>query len=91
VTGGGTAKNVDKTFNMEEGVTCEACHGAASGYKTIHSKPENKDKAIAAGLLPGDATSDKLCVTCHNEKSPTFKGFKLEEYWKKIAHQLPKK
>lgn len=91
VTGGGTAKNVDKTFSIEEGVTCEACHGAASGYKTMHSKPENKDKAVKAGLVEGDASDPKLCVQCHNEKSPTFKGFKMEEYWKKIAHQLPKK
>ncbi len=91
VTGGGKAENVDKTFSMEEGVTCEACHGAASGYKTLHSKPENKEKAIKAGLMQGDASSEKLCVTCHNEKSPTFKGFKLEEYWKKIAHHLPEK
>jgi len=91
VTGGGTAENVDKTFKMEEGVTCEACHGAASGYKTLHSKPENKEKAVKAGLIRGDASKEELCVTCHNEKSPTFKGFKMEEYWKKIAHQLPTK
>ena len=89
VTGGGKAKNVDKTFNMEEGVTCEACHGPASGYKTLHSKPENKEKAIAAGLKQGDASDPKPCKECHNEKSPTFKGFKMDEYWKKIAHKLP--
>lgn len=91
VTGGGTAKNVDKSFSIEEGVTCEACHGAASGYKTLHSNPANKEKAVKAGLMLGDASNAKLCETCHNEKSPTFKGFKMEEYWKKIAHHLPEK
>src|SRR5512147_334788 len=47
VTGGGAATNVEPTFKKEEGVTCEACHGAASGYKMIHNKPENKEKAEA--------------------------------------------
>jgi len=89
VTGGGKATNVDKTFKMDEGVTCEACHGAASGFKTLHSKPENKEKAIAAGLIVGDASNPKPCQECHNDKSPTFKGFKMDEYWKKIAHKLP--
>jgi len=90
VTGGGTAKNVDKTFDMKEGVTCEACHGAASGYKTLHAKAENKAKAIAAGMI-ADEAAVKTCTTGHNEESPTFKGFKYDEYWAKIAHMLPKK
>ncbi len=90
VTGEGTAKNVEKSFDMKEGVTCEACHGAASGYKTLHAKAENKAKAIEAGLIAGEA-AEKVCTTCHNEGSPTFKGFKYAEYWAKIAHALPKK
>ena len=90
VTGGGVATNVDKTFDMKEGVTCEACHGAASGFKTTHAKKENKAKAVEAGMITGDA-SKKTCETCHNKQSPTFKGFKYDEYWAKIAHMLPKK
>ncbi len=90
VTGGGTAANVEKTFDMKEGVTCEACHGAASGFKTLHTKAENKAKAVEAGLVTGDAAK-KVCETCHNAGSPTFKGFKYDEMWAKIAHKLPKK
>ena len=90
VTGGGVATNVDKTFDMKEGVTCEACHGAASGFKTTHAKKENTAKAVEAGLITGDAAK-KTCETCHNKQSPTFKGFKYDEYWAKIAHMLPKK
>ena len=89
VTGGGTAKNVEATFSVKEGVTCEACHGAASGFKMIHNKPENKAKAVEAGLVIGDKA--KTCETCHNAKSPTFKGFKMAEMWAKIEHKLPKK
>jgi len=91
VTGGGVATNVEKSFAKEEGVTCEACHGAASGYKTLHSKPENKEKAVAAGLLEGSKEDATLCQKCHNEKSPTFKGFNMKEYWAKIEHGLPAK
>ncbi len=91
VTGGGVATNVEAGFKKEEGVTCEACHGAASGYKMIHSKPENKEKAVAAGLVLPSKTDAKLCEKCHNAESPTFKGFKMEEMWAKIAHGLPTK
>jgi hypothetical protein len=91
VTGGGAATNVEKTFLKEEGVTCEACHGAASGYKTIHSKPENKEKSVAAGLGKGNKEDAAACKKCHNEKSPTFKGFTMAESWAKIAHNLPAK
>lgn len=91
VTGGGVATNVEPGFKKEEGVTCEACHGAASGYKMIHNKPENKEKAIAAGLTLNSNTDSKPCEKCHNAESPTFKGFKMETMWAKIAHALPKK
>jgi hypothetical protein len=91
VTGGGSATNVESTFKKEDGVTCEACHGPASGYKMIHSKPENKEKAVAAGLNLGDKKDSKFCEKCHNADSPTFKGFKIEENWKQIAHGLPEK
>jgi hypothetical protein len=89
VTGGGAAKNVEATFKKEEGVTCEACHGAASAYKIIHSKGDlakNKE----AGMIIPDKTG-KTCETCHNAGSPTFKGFKYAEMWAKIEHGLPPK
>ena len=91
VTGGGAATNVEATFKKEEGVTCEACHGAASGYKMIHSKPDSKEKAKAAGLMVPSKTDAKPCEKCHNAESPTFKGFKIDEMWAKIAHGLPVK
>jgi hypothetical protein len=83
----------DAKFAKTEGVGCEACHGAGEGYKTKHAKKETLKDAIAAGLeLPkvADGSAEKQCKTCHNEKSPTYKGFKFQEYWKKIAHPLPK-
>jgi hypothetical protein len=89
VTGGGVAKNVEPGFKKEEGVTCEACHGAASGYKIIHSKGDLA-KSKEAGLIEGDKTG-KACETCHNPESPTHKEFKFAEMWAKIEHKLPPK
>jgi hypothetical protein len=74
-----------------DGVQCELCHGAGSAYKTM---PIMKDqaKAIAAGLtdFKDKGAIEKKCKTCHNEKSPTHKSFKLEEMWAKIKHPIPK-
>jgi nitrate reductase cytochrome c-type subunit len=92
VTGGGAAKNVEPTFKKEEGITCEACHGAASGYLVVHAKKSEQDKAKAKemGLVMAEK-NEKACITCHNSESPTFKGFKFAEMWPKIEHKLPAK
>lgn len=82
----------DAKFAKTEGVGCEACHGAGEGYKSKHAKKETLKDAIAAGMeLPkvADGSAEKLCKTCHNDKSPTYKSFKFQEFWKKIAHPLP--
>ena len=90
VTGGGAATNVEAGFKKEEGVTCEACHGAASAFKLTHSKGD-KEKSKAAGMLLPSKTDPKFCETCHNSQSPTFKGFKMAEMWAKIDHHGPAK
>jgi len=85
------AKLLDKTFDVKEGVTCEACHGAGSAYKSM-SVMKDKAKAITAGLVmyKDEKEMEKKCVTCHNDKSPTFKGFKFSDAWPKIKHAKPK-
>jgi hypothetical protein len=66
-------------------VGCEACHGPGSEYKS-KKVMESREASLAAGLLIPD---ENTCKTCHNEKSPTFKGFDFAEYWAKIVHKLP--
>ncbi len=88
VTGAGKdASKFEKSFSIEEGVSCEACHGAGSEYK---SKKIMEDHAasVANGMTEykTEADIEAQCKTCHNEKSPTFKGFKFKEAWAKIAH-----
>jgi hypothetical protein len=76
----------DSTLTLAEGISCEACHGPGSDYKAM-AIMKDKQKAIAAGLI---IPNEKTCVTCHNEKSPTYKPFKYAEMFKLIAHPLPK-
>jgi len=77
--------NFIATLKVEEGVSCESCHGPGSGYKS-NSVMKSREKSIAKGLIIPD---EKLCKTCHNEESPHYKGFNYEEYLKQIAHPVP--
>jgi len=85
------AKVAEKTFDMKNGVQCETCHGAGSAYKNITVMKDHA-KSVAAGMtdFKDQATIEAKCKSCHNEKSPTFKGFNFEEHWGKIKHPVPK-
>ncbi len=79
-------------FNKEDGVQCESCHGAGGDYKTM-SVMKDRQKAIANGLVlvsVSDGSAEKLCETCHNKRSPNFKGFDFKKMWAEIAHPMPK-
>ena len=86
VSGGGSAAGAVKT----EGITCEGCHGPASGYLMVHNKKGNEAKAKDAGLVLS-ADNGKLCEKCHNSESPTFKGFDFKKMWPKVEHKLASK
>ncbi|MCL4550050.1 MAG: cytochrome C554 [Bacteroidetes bacterium] len=88
-----TGYNVDKAlvgakFKVEDGVQCETCHGAGSGYKSM-SVMKNKAEAEKKGLVM-HSDIEKFCKTCHNPESPSYKEFKFQEMWKKIEHKVPK-
>jgi len=88
VTAFGVADSLKmETMTLEEGISCEACHGPGSDYKKM-SIMKDHEKAVAAGLQVID---EETCTKCHNEKSPTYKKFKFEEAVKVIAHPIPKK
>ena len=74
-------------LTVEEGVSCESCHGPGSAYKAI---PVMKDLAQAKknGLIIPDET---VCKKCHNPESPNYKPFDFATYSQKIAHPRPKK
>ena len=76
-----------QSITMAEGVSCESCHGAGSGYKTTTTM-KDKAKAMAAGMIVPD---EKLCKKCHNPESPNYKEFNYKTYSAKIAHPNPAK
>lgn len=84
-----TAASVDKSLlagiKVEEGVSCESCHGPGSVYKTA-SLMKDRAKSMEKGLI---LPTEQVCKQCHNEESPTFKGFNFKEYVAKIAHDDP--
>jgi hypothetical protein len=99
----GFGKETAEKYSKDEGVTCEACHGAASDWKPLHSKKDKIADAIDAGLIipkitelldkdkpEGMTKVEENCRKCHNDKSPTFKEFNFADMWKQIAHPLPK-
>lgn len=78
---------VSETIPVEEGVSCESCHGPGKDYMK-KSVMENQEEAIANGLIiPNEA----VCKKCHNEESPQYKEFKFAEFWEKIKHPNPAK
>ncbi|NNE09940.1 MAG: cytochrome C554 [Gemmatimonadetes bacterium] len=76
-------------MTMEEGVSCESCHGAGSLYqskKTMKALTAGEIEPASVGLLdPGE----KTCIQCHNEESPNFPGFDYVKMYAKIAHPVP--
>jgi hypothetical protein len=74
-------------YDINEGVSCEGCHGAGEKYLP---KKVMKDPKLAkeAGLI---MPTEKECKVCHNPESPTYKEFKFAEAWKIINHSVPPK
>lgn len=84
-------------IKVEEGVSCESCHGPGKKYMA-KTTMEDRQKAIAAGMIH---PATQQCVMCHNEKSPTWNperyttkdgkktGFDLEQAAAKTAHPNP--
>lgn len=85
---GSAAEMFDAKFKAENGVQCESCHGAGSDYKAMKVM-KSREESIKNGMnniLVSDGSAEKLCRTCHNEESPSYKGFDFVESWDKIKH-----
>lgn len=73
--------------SMIVNVSCEACHGPGSEYKSMKAMKDHA-LSVAAGVLPVD---EKTCLQCHNKNSPTFKGFNFVEAMKTGIHKTKPK
>ncbi len=66
------------------GVTCESCHGPGSLYWKVPIMKDH-ERAVENGLVEQDSS---VCISCHNEESPTFKGFNYEEAKEAGVHKI---
>lgn len=75
----------------EEGVSCEACHGAAEKYLKPHKKA-GLEGAVKLGMIPLRTMKveekEKVCLKCHKEDpfNDFHREFNYEEFWAKIDH-----
>lgn len=86
-----------ETVSVEEGVSCESCHGAGKNYKSAETM-KSHDESVKNGMI---YPATKVCDKCHNEKSPTWNaeryttkdgkkvGFDVDHAAKKIEHSDP--
>lgn len=76
-----------ESFEKNAGVGCESCHGPGDDYSDV-GVMKSREKSLKAGLI---LPSEKLCVTCHNAESPTYKTFDYKAFLTKISHPRPAK
>lgn len=84
-TVGSVDKKLIATAKMDEGVSCESCHGPGSMYKGA-SVMKNRELSLSKGMI---IPTEETCKGCHNEESPTYKPFNYAEMLAKIAHPNP--
>ena len=72
-------------IKVDEGVSCESCHGPGSMYKGA-SVMKNKEQAMQKGLIE---PTEAVCKTCHNEESPTYVPFDFAARVAEISHDDP--
>jgi YVTN family beta-propeller protein len=79
-TGHGAGRAFRDTFAVDEGVGCEACHGAGSEYLAEAIMRDGR-AALAAGLEP---VTPKTCLACHEDAHG--KPFDYEAALSRIEH-----
>jgi len=78
-------------YHLEDGLQCEACHGAGSEYSPKEIM-KDRAQAVAHGLK---LIAKEDCLVCHRTKGSheavlKKKPFDLEAAWQTIAHLKPK-
>ena len=92
-----TEEKKTEAVPVEEGVSCESCHGPGKNYKSKETM-KSREESVKAGMI---VPATKSCERCHNEKSPNWNaekyttkdgkkvGFDAEQAAKKIEHPDP--
>ena len=89
-----TAGSVDQGLlaglKVDEGVSCETCHGPGSAYKAT-AIMKNKQMALSKGMIE---PTEETCKACHLGEKPdghpeAKKPWNFDEFVKVIAHDDP--
>jgi len=76
-------------FDQTEGVGCEACHGPGEFYKAKSTMCQITTGQLQPACVGLVVPTEQVCVTCHNQQSPTYKPFNFQTFSRKIAHPIP--
>ena len=79
----------NQKITLEEGVSCESCHGAGGDYwkkSTMEGLFKGEIEPASVGFRMPD---EETCRGCHNEKNPFHKEFDFAAAKAKIAHPYP--
>ncbi len=88
---GADPDQIAASYRPEDGVGCEVCHGPGSVYAEEEHGPDVPNReAMGFRVLRNLADRREVCTSCHNKASPTFIGFDLREFSRKIAHWVDK-
>lgn len=83
---GFTEARISEQITVEEGVSCETCHGPGKDYMKL-AVMKNREAAVAAGLrIPNEET----CRKCHGAGGPVAMPFNFAEASEQIKHPIPK-
>ena len=89
-TGHGAAAELTVKLVMENGVTCEACHGAGGDYFKKATMTGIRDGSVDGAPLGYVKPTAETCQVCHPADNPGHKGeFDFDEMVKTIAHPVP--
>ncbi len=87
--------NLKKGFQPEAGVQCESCHGPGENHAKVRLAAAAESEQEGYVKIPEDeivaSPPVKICLECHNEKSPSFKPFCFKKRNSVILHQDPRK
>ena len=76
-----------ETFKVEEGITCEGCHGPGSAYRSISIMKDQEKFLANGGIVP----KKENCLKCHENKVHHVRQFRFDEWYEIIAHEIPEK